>query len=100
MLEAAVGERGDGDERDALATCANRSSMVSRSSFSRFCLSGTRSHLLTAMTSARPSSGDHIADREILVLEGVLGIDEQHHDLGEADGAHGIAGRQLLGEPR
>ena len=38
-----------------------------------------------------------IADREVLLLEGMLGIDQQHDDLGEADGAHGIAGGELLG---
>ena len=38
----------------------------------------------------------HLADRQILLLEGMLGIDQQHDDLGEADGAHGVAGGQLL----
>ena len=38
------------------ATCARRSSTDSRSSLSFFCLSATRSHLLTAITRARPSS--------------------------------------------
>ena len=51
-----------------------------------------------AMTSARPSSRDEIGDGEILVLDRALGIDQQHHDLGEADRANAVArAQELLG---
>ena len=40
--------------------------------------------------------GDHVADGQILLLERPFGIDQQHHDFGKADGAHGIAGRKLF----
>ena len=52
--------------------------------------------MLTATTSARPSCLHQVGNGEVLVLERVLGVDQQHHHLGEADGAHGVAGGELL----
>ena len=39
---------------------------------------------------------DAVSDRQILMLEGTLGVDQEYDDLGKADGAHGIARRKLL----
>ena len=78
-------------------TCGSNLWHVSRSSFRRFSRSRTRSHLLTAMTSARPSWAIRSAICEILLLERLLGVEQQHDHLGEADRLQSVADRKLLG---
>ena len=39
---------------------------------------------------------DEVDDRQVLLLERDRGVEQHHHDLGEAHGAQGIGDRELL----
>ena len=49
------------------------------------------------MTRARPSSAIRSRDLQILFLEGMLGVEQQHDDFGETDRLERVADRKLLG---
>ena len=54
------------------------------------------SHLLIAMTSARPSSSTWSAILRSCDLEPAGGVEQQHDDFGEIDRAAGVGDRELL----
>ena len=48
------------------------------------------------MTSALPSLLDEIGERQVLLLERDRGVEQKHHDLGEAHRAQRVSDRELL----
>ena len=76
------------------ANCGSSRSASARNSARRL-LSSTRSHLLRAMTSARPSRSTS-RRAQVLLLERDRRVEQQHHDLGEAHRAQGVGDRELL----
>ncbi len=79
------------------ATCASRSSMNIAQLLELLLLVADEIPLVDGDDEGAPLVRHHLADREVLLLEGMLGVDQQHHHLGEAQRTHGIAGGELLG---
>ena len=48
------------------------------------------------ITSARPSRSTKIGDAQVLLLERLLDVHQQHHDLGEADRVDRVGDRKLF----
>ena len=77
-------------------SCARPSSSAALTPLNSDEACSATSHLLSAMTSARPSSSTWAAILRSCDFEPAGGVEQQHDDLGKIDRAAGVGGRQLL----